>query len=75
VIPLAYVVANEGHAGGPALARTLIDHAKAKLVHYKAPRRVEFLAALPRNDRGKIARAEVRKLAGAAAPRPKAAQP
>jgi benzoate-CoA ligase family protein len=69
MVPLAYVVVKEGRAGGPALAQELIDHVKAKLVHYKAPRRVEFMAELPRNDRGKIARAEVRKMAGAATSR------
>jgi acyl-coenzyme A synthetase/AMP-(fatty) acid ligase len=67
-----------GHAGCGELAQGLIDHVKSRLVHYKAPRRVEFMEALPRNDRGKIARAELRKLAEAAA-RPgrgaKAAQP
>jgi benzoate-CoA ligase len=64
---LAWVAAHEGHACGPELAQKLIDHVKARLVHYKAPRRVEFMDALPRNDRGKIARAELRRLADAAA--------
>jgi benzoate-CoA ligase family protein len=75
---LAYVAVRAGHAGCGELAQGLIDHVKSRLVHYKAPRRVEFMEALPRNDRGKIARAELRKLAEAAA-RPgrgaKAAQP
>jgi acyl-coenzyme A synthetase/AMP-(fatty) acid ligase len=66
---LAYVAVNAGHAEGPELAQRLIDHAKARLLHYKAPRRVEFMASLPRNDRGKISRAELRKRADAAAPK------
>jgi benzoate-CoA ligase len=63
VTPLAYVVVGDGVAPSSALTTQLVDHVKSKLVHYKAPRRVEYLAALPRNDRGKIARAELRKLA------------
>ncbi len=60
VTPLAYVVVHDGQSPGAALAATLIDHVRSKLAHYKAPRRIEWLAALPRNDRGKIARAELR---------------
>src|SRR5262249_4494139 len=43
---LAWVAAHEGHACGPELAQKLIDHVKGRLVHYKAPRRVEFMEAL-----------------------------
>jgi benzoate-CoA ligase family protein len=41
---------------GEELGRQLIELARGRLVHYKVPRRVEFTDALPRNDRGKIAR-------------------
>jgi len=34
----------------------LIAHVKARLAHYKAPREVELLRSLPRNDRGKVER-------------------
>jgi len=56
----AVVVVREGHAGGDALAEELVAHARARLAHYKVPRRVEFALALPRSDRGKILRRDVR---------------
>jgi benzoate-CoA ligase family protein len=56
---LAFVVL-KGAAASDELARRIIEHAKSELVHYKAPRRVEFVAALPRSDRGKILRRELR---------------
>ena len=56
----AVVVVREGHAGAEALAVEIIAHARAKLAHYKVPRRVEFVASLPRSDRGKILRREVK---------------
>ncbi len=54
----AVVVVKPGavHSPGEALARELIELARGRLVHYKVPRKVEFTDALPRNDRGKIAR-------------------
>jgi len=61
VKPRAYVVLRDGHRPGPEAEKLVIEFAKSKLVHYKAPREVRFLDALPRNDRGKIER---RKLAG-----------
>ena len=60
VKPRAYVVLRDGHLPGPETERRLIEFARGKLIHYKAPRDVRFLDALPRNDRGKIER---RKLA------------
>ena len=65
VTPLAWVALHDGFSGTAALTAQLCDHVKAKLAHYKAPRRIEYLVALPRNDRGKIARAELRRLANA----------
>jgi benzoate-CoA ligase family protein len=59
VKPLAYVVPRDA-APSEALAASIIDHAKRELAHYKAPRRVEFVSALPRSDRGKILRRELR---------------
>ena len=56
---LAYVVA-KGVEPSDDLAQKLIEHCKAELAHYKAPRRVQFVDALPRSDRGKILRRELR---------------
>ncbi|WP_306338777.1 acyl-CoA synthetase [Streptomyces sp. KL118A] len=38
----------------------LIDHARAKLAHFKAPKRVLFVDELPRNASGKILKRELR---------------
>ncbi|WP_328550825.1 acyl-CoA synthetase [Streptomyces sp. NBC_00366] len=38
----------------------LIAHAREKLAHFKAPKRVEFVDELPRNASGKILRRELR---------------
>jgi benzoate-CoA ligase family protein len=38
----------------------LVGFARERLAHYKVPRRVEFVAALPRSDRGKVLRRELR---------------
>jgi benzoate-CoA ligase len=56
---MAYVVA-KGTAPSEELARALIEHTKNELVHYKAPRKIQFVDALPRSDRGKILRRELR---------------
>jgi len=36
------------------LAADLIEHCRARLAHYKCPRSVDFVDALPRQDNGKI---------------------
>ena len=57
---LAYVVPKPGVAPSPELSARVIEHARARLAHYKVPRRVELVTALPRSDRGKILRRELR---------------
>ena len=42
----------------------LIDHAKEKLAHFKAPKRVVFVDELPRNASGKILKRELRERFG-----------
>jgi benzoate-CoA ligase len=59
VKPMAFVVPR-GAAPSEALARSIIEHARRELAHYKAPRRIEFVEALPRSDRGKVLRRELR---------------
>jgi acyl-coenzyme A synthetase/AMP-(fatty) acid ligase len=54
------VVCKDG-AGDDALVAELIAHVKRELVAYKAPRKIEFVVALPRSDRGKILRRELAK--------------
>jgi acyl-coenzyme A synthetase/AMP-(fatty) acid ligase len=61
VVPKAFVVPKEGRKGDEALKDALVSHAKEKLAKYKAPREIEWMDALPRNDRGKVER---KKLAG-----------
>ena len=60
VKPLAFVVA-KGAAPSEALAHELVDHCKRELARYKAPHRIEFVESLPRSDRGKILRRELRR--------------
>lgn len=61
--PIAFVVVNTELAHDQALAMAIARTAKKKLAAYKFPRRVAFLDALPRNDRGKIARRALRERA------------
>jgi benzoate-CoA ligase len=56
----AVVVLKPGHEPGDAVAAELVELARGKLVHYKVPRRIEFAASLPRSDRGKILRRDVK---------------
>ena len=60
VKPKAFLVLREGHAAGDALARDIQDFVKSRLAPYKYPRRVEFVASLPKNDRGKIDRKKLK---------------
>ena len=39
---------------GAALAAELIEYCRARLAHYKCPRSVDFTAALPRHENGKL---------------------
>jgi benzoate-CoA ligase family protein len=58
--PRAFVVLKEGHVGTPELAEALKAHVRAALAAYKAPREVRFLDALPRSERGKVLKGELR---------------
>ncbi len=50
----AVVLPRDVTAAGPALERELIALVRTKLAQYKAPRRIDFRAELPRHDTGKI---------------------
>jgi 2-aminobenzoate-CoA ligase len=52
----AFVVLKPGQSGNAALARAIQDHVKATIAPYKYPRHVEFVAALPKTDTGKLQR-------------------
>jgi benzoate-CoA ligase family protein len=58
--PKAYVALHPGHAAGDALAELLKAHAREKLAPFKAPRVVVFVDALPRSDRGKVLKGDLR---------------
>jgi 2-aminobenzoate-CoA ligase len=60
----AYVVLHPGHAGDAALTKLLQDYVKANIAPYKYPRAIEYVAALPRTQTGKLQRFELRRLAG-----------
>lgn len=52
----AFVVLKGGYEPSPVLAKTLQDFVKATIAPYKYPRHVEFVAALPKTDTGKLQR-------------------
>jgi benzoate-CoA ligase family protein len=56
----AFVVLATGHAPSRELARELQAFVKERLAKHKYPRVIEFVAELPRNDRGKIDRRRLR---------------
>jgi benzoate-CoA ligase len=60
---VAYVELASGYTPGDALAAEILAHARGNIAAFKAPRRIEFVASLPRTETGKIKRGELRKLA------------
>jgi 2-aminobenzoate-CoA ligase len=63
-IVTAFVVLREGAAGGEAKVLELQEYVKQRIAPYKYPRAVEFLAALPRTNTGKLQRFRLRDRAG-----------
>jgi acetyl-CoA synthetase/medium-chain acyl-CoA synthetase len=59
-VPKAFVVVADGYAPSEYLAQELKDLVKREIAPYKYPRKVEFVAALPRTPTGKIRRVELR---------------
>jgi benzoate-CoA ligase family protein len=71
--PEAYVVLREGQTGSDELASELMLHCKSSLAPYKFPRKIHFVAELPKTATGKIQRFRLRQLVdapGAAADKP-----
>jgi 2-aminobenzoate-CoA ligase len=61
----AFVVLRDGVRGDAALRGTLQDFVKAQIAPYKYPRTIEFVAALPRTQTGKLQRYRLRDEAAA----------
>ncbi|MDT5157356.1 MAG: hypothetical protein QOH51_1713 [Acidobacteriota bacterium] len=60
VKPKAFIVLREGYTADEELARSIKDFVKSHLALYKYPRWIEFVASLPKNDRGKIDRKQLK---------------
>ena len=58
--PRAFVALKDGHAPSDALAEALKAFVRERLAPFKAPRQVAFLDALPRSDRGKVLKGQLR---------------
>jgi 2-aminobenzoate-CoA ligase len=56
----AFVVLAAGRTGSPDLAKELQDHVKQRIAPYKYPRRIEFVAQLPKTATGKLQRGALR---------------
>lgn len=61
----AFVVPRPGIVGDDALTDDIIEHVKRRLALYKAPRRIDYLAELPRNPSGKVQHFVLRERAAA----------
>jgi len=58
----AFVVPRDPARADAALVKTLQDFVKAQIAPYKYPRQIEFVAALPRTETGKVQRFRLREL-------------
>ncbi len=56
----AFVVLKPGHSGDAAMVEALQNHVKRAIAPYKYPRRIEFVASLPRTETGKLQRFRLR---------------
>ncbi len=60
VKPKAFIVLREGNAPTEQLAVSIQEFVKSRIALYKYPRWVDFVASLPKNDRGKIDRKKLK---------------
>lgn len=60
MIVKAFCVLRPGHVAGDAMVKTLQDHVKSSIAPFKYPREIEFVAALPRTETGKLQRYRLR---------------
>ncbi len=58
--PRAFVVLNDGHAAGETLSEGIKAHVRLHLEAYKAPRQIQYVDALPKSDRGKVLKSQLR---------------
>ena len=56
----AWVVLKSGYTGNPPMVKELQEFVKKSIAPYKYPRAVEFVAALPRTETGKLQRFKLR---------------
>ncbi len=56
----AYIVLAEGYEPSDELKKEIQDYCKANTAPYKYPRKIEFIAELPKTTSGKIRRVELR---------------
>jgi long-chain acyl-CoA synthetase len=63
-IPVAFVVLRDGFVSGKKLQDDLCGFVADRLTHYKQPREVRFVEAVPKTASGKILRRELRKALG-----------
>lgn len=56
----AFIVLVDGAQANPQLAKEIQDFVKSEIAPYKYPRRVQFVAALPRTPTGKLQRYRLR---------------
>ena len=61
-IPVAFIVLREGFVACDRLQEELSGFVADRLTHYKQPREIHFVDAVPRTPSGKILRRELRKV-------------
>ena len=60
-IPVAFIALRDGFSESSKLGEELCDFVADRLTHYKQPREVHFVDAVPKTASGKILRRELRK--------------
>ncbi len=58
----AFVILRAGAEGSPELIKELQDFVKQTIAPYKYPRKIEFVASLPRTETGKVQRYKLREM-------------
>jgi long-chain acyl-CoA synthetase len=59
-IVVAAIELRDGLEPSPGLAHEIVEWCRDRIAHYKCPRRVEFVGALPRHDNGKLYKHQLR---------------